>query len=179
MTIVLPRVLTRILKIGVKMQSWNFTILFYSDFAKSWSQRQKVGAKYSRFGVNKNSDCINMKSNVFFTYMWILQRFNKERNSFLVSINLWLIITFRWVYCNLLYFFSISLQQHLIIIKPLHDKTYKIICTQQGHRSACTYIHVVCDKSLCEFVCLFEVLRLIQQLKSRRASHLHNNTIPG
>ena len=179
MTIVLPRVLTRILKIGVKMQSWNFTILFYSDFAKSWSQRQKGGVKYSKFGVNKNSDCINMKSHISFTYMWILQRFNKERNSFLVSINLWLIITFRWVYCKLLYFFSISLQQHLIIIKPLHDKTYKIICTQQGHRSACTSMWSVIRVFVSLFVCLFEVLRLIQQLKSRRAGHLHNNTIPG
>ena len=36
-------------------KSWSFTILFYSDFAKSWSQRQKVGVKYSKFGVNENS----------------------------------------------------------------------------------------------------------------------------
>ena len=43
------RVLTRILKIGVKMlsvgKSWSFTILFYCDFLKSWSQNQKVGVK--------------------------------------------------------------------------------------------------------------------------------------
>ena len=43
------RVLTRILKIGVKMlsagKSWSFIILFYCDFWKSWSQNQKVGVK--------------------------------------------------------------------------------------------------------------------------------------
>lgn len=32
----------------------SFTILSYWDFTKHWSQRQKVGVKYSRFGVNKN-----------------------------------------------------------------------------------------------------------------------------
>ena len=43
------RVLTRILKIGVKMlfarKTWSFTILFYWHFLKSWSQNQKVGVK--------------------------------------------------------------------------------------------------------------------------------------
>ena len=37
-------------------KSWSLTILFYCDFAKSWSQRQKVGVKYSKFGVNENSE---------------------------------------------------------------------------------------------------------------------------
>ena len=56
---VLFRVLTSVLKIGVKMlpsrKSWSFTILFHWDVAKSWSQRQKVGVKYSKFGDNENS----------------------------------------------------------------------------------------------------------------------------
>ena len=65
--------LTRILKIGVKMLSSRkgqcFTILLYRwqmnihlppvlywDFSKSWSQSQKVGVKYSKFGVPENSE---------------------------------------------------------------------------------------------------------------------------
>ena len=54
------RALTRILKIGVKMapsrNSWSFTIRLYWDFSKSWSQIQKVGVNYSKFGVNETSD---------------------------------------------------------------------------------------------------------------------------
>ena len=53
------RALTRILKIGVKMahsrNSWNFSIHLYWDFSKSWSQIQKVGVNYSKFGVNETS----------------------------------------------------------------------------------------------------------------------------
>ena len=55
------RILAKILKIGVKVlssrKSWSFSILFYWGFAKNWSQRQKVGVKYSKFGVNENSAC--------------------------------------------------------------------------------------------------------------------------
>ena len=38
-------------------KGWSFTILLYyfKTFSKSWSQRQKVGVKYSKFGVNENS----------------------------------------------------------------------------------------------------------------------------
>ena len=36
-------------------KSWSFTILFHWDVAKSWSQRQKVGVKYSKSGDNENS----------------------------------------------------------------------------------------------------------------------------
>ena len=54
------RALTRILKIGVKMapsrNSWSFSIHLYWDFSKSWSQIQKVGVNYSKFGVNETSD---------------------------------------------------------------------------------------------------------------------------
>ena len=54
------RVLTRILKIGVKMtpsrKGWSFTIHLHWDFSKSWSQIQKVGVKYSKFGVNETSE---------------------------------------------------------------------------------------------------------------------------
>ena len=54
------RALTRILKIGVKMapsrKSWSFTIHLYWDFSKSWSQIQKVGVNYSKFGVNETSE---------------------------------------------------------------------------------------------------------------------------
>ena len=32
-----------------------FTILYYEDVSKSWSQGQKVGVKYTKFGVNQNS----------------------------------------------------------------------------------------------------------------------------
>ena len=53
------RALTRILKIGVKMapsrKSWSFTIHLYWNFSKSWSQIQKVGVNYSKFGVNESS----------------------------------------------------------------------------------------------------------------------------
>ena len=53
------RALTRILKIGVKMapfrNSWSFSIHLYWDFSKSWSQIQKVGVNYSKFGVNETS----------------------------------------------------------------------------------------------------------------------------
>ena len=61
-TILLSRALTRILKIGVKMapsrNSWSFTIHLYWDFSKSWSQIQKVGVNYSKFGVNETSAVI-------------------------------------------------------------------------------------------------------------------------
>ena len=54
------RALTWILKIGVKMapsrKSLSFTIHLYWDFSKSWSQIQKVGVNYSKFGVNETSD---------------------------------------------------------------------------------------------------------------------------
>ena len=54
------RALTRILKMGVKMKpsrnSWSFTIHLYWDFSKSWSQIQKVGVNYSKFGVNESSE---------------------------------------------------------------------------------------------------------------------------
>ena len=36
-------------------KSWSFAILFYGDFGKSWSQRQKVGVKFFKFGVNEKS----------------------------------------------------------------------------------------------------------------------------
>ena len=36
--------------------SWSFTIHLYWDFSKSWSQIQKVGVNYSKFGVNETSD---------------------------------------------------------------------------------------------------------------------------
>ena len=53
------RVLTRILKIGVKCcrpeKVGSFTILFYWVFPKSWSQKWKVGVTYSKSGVNENS----------------------------------------------------------------------------------------------------------------------------
>ena len=53
------RVLTRILKFGVKYcppeKSWSFTILIYWDFPKSWSQKWKVGVTYSKSGVNEIS----------------------------------------------------------------------------------------------------------------------------
>ena len=54
------RALTRILKMGVKIMalsrnSWSFTIHLYWDFSKSWSQIQKVGVNYSKFGVNETS----------------------------------------------------------------------------------------------------------------------------
>ena len=53
------RALTRILKIGVKMapsrNSWSFSIHLYWDFSNSWSQIQKVGVNYSKFGVNETS----------------------------------------------------------------------------------------------------------------------------
>ena len=55
----LIRALTRILKIGVKMassrNSLSFSIHLYWDFSKSWSQIQKVGVNYSKFGVNETS----------------------------------------------------------------------------------------------------------------------------
>ena len=35
--------------------SWSFTIHLYWDFSKSWSQIQKVGVNYSKFGVNETS----------------------------------------------------------------------------------------------------------------------------
>ena len=45
----ISRVLTRILKIGVKLLSfgkvWSFTIFVYLDFLKSWSWIKKVGVK--------------------------------------------------------------------------------------------------------------------------------------
>ena len=54
----LNRVLTRILKIGVKMlfsrKKWSFTILFYWHFEKV-GVNQKVGVKLSKFGVSENS----------------------------------------------------------------------------------------------------------------------------
>ena len=57
---VFNRALTRILKIGVKMapsrNSWSFSIHLYWDFPKSWSQIQKVGVNYSKFGVNETSE---------------------------------------------------------------------------------------------------------------------------
>ena len=40
--------------------SWSFSIHLYLDFSKSWSQIQKVGVNYSKFGVNETSD-INAK----------------------------------------------------------------------------------------------------------------------
>ena len=46
-------------------KSWSFTILFYWDFAESWSQRQNVGVKCSKFGVNENSV---FTSNIQFGY---------------------------------------------------------------------------------------------------------------
>ena len=39
-------------------KSWSFTILFYCDFPKSWSQKGKVGVTYSKSGVNENSDVV-------------------------------------------------------------------------------------------------------------------------
>ena len=55
----LTRALTRILKMAVKIapsrNSWSFTIHLYCDFSKSWSQIQKVGVNYSKFGVNETS----------------------------------------------------------------------------------------------------------------------------
>ena len=36
-------------------KSWSFTIHLYWDFSKSWSQIQKVGVNYSKFGVNETS----------------------------------------------------------------------------------------------------------------------------
>ena len=36
--------------------SLSFTIHLYWDFYKSWSQIQKVGVNYSKFGVNETSD---------------------------------------------------------------------------------------------------------------------------
>ena len=54
------RVLTRILKFGVKCcppeKSWSFTILIYWDFPKSWSQKWKVGVTYTKSGVNEISE---------------------------------------------------------------------------------------------------------------------------
>ena len=35
--------------------SWSFSIHLYWDFSKSWSQIQKVGVNYSKFGVNETS----------------------------------------------------------------------------------------------------------------------------
>ena len=35
--------------------SWSFSIHLYWDFLKSWSQIQKVGVNYSKFGVNETS----------------------------------------------------------------------------------------------------------------------------
>ena len=36
-------------------KDWSFTIHLYWDFSKSLSQIQKVGVKYSKFGVNETS----------------------------------------------------------------------------------------------------------------------------
>ena len=36
-------------------KGWSFTILLHWDFSKSWSHIQKVGVKYSKFGVNETS----------------------------------------------------------------------------------------------------------------------------
>ena len=64
------RALTRILKIGVKMapsrNSWSFSIHLYWDFSKSWSQIQKVGVNYSKFGVNETSDSLPVVLITFF-----------------------------------------------------------------------------------------------------------------
>ena len=64
------RVLTRILKIGVEMapsrNSWSFSIHLYWDFSKSWSQIQKVGVNYSKFGVNETSGIDKLDVNTFF-----------------------------------------------------------------------------------------------------------------
>ena len=47
-------------------KSWSFTIHLYWDFSKSWSQIQKVGVNYSKFGVNETSDlCKVLKLMVF------------------------------------------------------------------------------------------------------------------
>ena len=43
-------------KNAVFQKKLSFTILFYEDFSKSWSQRQKAGVKYSKSGVNEDSD---------------------------------------------------------------------------------------------------------------------------
>ena len=49
------------LKMLSSRKSWCFTILFYWDFAKSWSQRQKVGVKYSKSGANERTLALTWK----------------------------------------------------------------------------------------------------------------------
>ena len=39
---------------------WSFTIFFYKNFHKGWSQYQKVGVKLSKFGVSENSDTVRL-----------------------------------------------------------------------------------------------------------------------
>ena len=51
-------------------KSWSCTILFFWDFAKSWSQRQKVGIKYSKFGVNENSEITSSYQYLELTKSW-------------------------------------------------------------------------------------------------------------
>ena len=44
--------------------SWSLSIHLYWDFSKSWSQIQKVGVNYSKFGVNETSVSCERQINV-------------------------------------------------------------------------------------------------------------------
>ena len=61
------RVLTRILKIGVKCchpEKVGVLPYFSIETPKSWSQKWKVGVTYSKSGVNENSDFLFLFSRI-------------------------------------------------------------------------------------------------------------------
>ena len=58
--------------------SWSFSIHLYWDFSKSWSQIQKVGVNYSKFGVNETSERGGYHTQLFKKLTRVLLTFSAE-----------------------------------------------------------------------------------------------------
>ena len=65
-------------------------------------------------------------------WTWILQRFNEERNPFLVCGKTWLIITFRCVYCTCPWVTKISHFWTWIPLKPVNLSWSNFMCSIIG-----------------------------------------------
>ena len=115
-------------------------------------------------------------------WTWILQRFNEERNPFLVCGKTWLIITFRCVYC--MYYKQYDAKSAQMSGVCLFSATYwlwsmSLALPRHRHYFQCIFM-VQNGKwlSIAECICV-EVLRHSQQLRSCRAGQLPINTVPG